>query len=140
MILILFISLIIPIISTIAVATWGLGFNIGIVISYVIFWGIGFFLLRIFLWNSYGKEILTLNKHKIFYIADYKYFKDGSQELDLTDLAIEIINEDKPEKSIGRLHLKNNSGNIETVLKVDISKLKQIEKEIKMHCNTTPTS
>ncbi len=136
LIVILLISLIIPITGTVALVISGIGFNIGILFSYVIFWGIGIFLFRILLWNSYGKEILTLNMNKINYIADYKYFKDGKQELDLTGLTIEIIHVDKPEKSVGRLRLKNNSEKIETVLIVDISKLKQIEKEIKMHYNT----
>ena len=135
LILILAISLVVPIISTIAIAVWGVGFNIGILITYAIFWGSGFFLLRAFLWNSYGQEILTIENEKIVYVADYKYFKDGKQEVNLLNATTEIIYEDTPNHPVGRLRIKNDKTTIETVLQIKIIELKEIEKEIKTHYN-----
>ncbi len=46
-------------------------------------------MLRIVLWNNFGKEIISLSDDKLSYIADYKYFKDGCREL--TTDAIPIL-------------------------------------------------
>ncbi len=39
---------------------------------------------------------------KISYIADYRLFRDGRQEITTKDLETEIIYEDEPDKSVSR--------------------------------------
>lgn len=109
--------------------------SIGIAFSFIICWGVGFFLLRVTLWNSGGREILTLDPEKISYIADYTLFKDGRQEITTEDLETEIIYEDEPNKPFGRLRLRNESTSIETVLQTTITELEEIRNEIKTRYN-----
>src|SRR5690606_18335443 len=94
----------------------GNGLHIGIAFSFMLCWGIGFYVLRLFLWNSYGREILILNKNNIIYLADYRLYKDGKRKIGTKNLEIEIINENDPKLSLGRLRLKNKSSSIETNL------------------------
>jgi len=42
------------------------------------------YLVRLFLWNTYGKEIIFEENQSIVYLADYKWFKDGRQEVKKT--------------------------------------------------------
>lgn len=135
--LILSILTLIPLAVTFFVLTYGDGPHIGIAFSFILCWGVGFYLLRLTLWNSVGREILTLAPEKISYIADYRLFKDGRQEITTKDLETEIIHEDEPDKSFGRLRLKNKSTSIETVLTTTIAELEELKNEIKTRYNNT---
>ena len=59
----------------------GQGFHIGYLIGGFIFGVLGFYLLRIALWNTYGTEFITFHPDHINYIADYGWFKDGKLSL-----------------------------------------------------------
>jgi len=135
--LVLIISFFLPIAATIFAIQYADGFKFGLIISYILCWGIGIYFLRIILWNTYGKEILTLHENLIVYYADYKYFKDGFQEIEVDNLNIEIIEESEDVCSMGRLYLFNEwtETAIETVLKERIEILNQIKNEIKTHYN-----
>tara|TARA_B110001452_G_scaffold138248_1_gene114906 strand:- start:202 stop:705 length:504 start_codon:yes stop_codon:yes gene_type:complete len=133
--LILTILTLIPLAATFFVLTYGDGPHIGIVFSFILCWGVGFYLLRITLWNSVGREVLNLEAKKISYMADYRLFKDGRQEISTTDLETEIIYEDEPNNQVGRLRLKNNTDVIETVIRAKIAELEELKKEIKTRYN-----
>ena len=133
--LILTILTLIPLAATFFVLTYGDGPHIGIVFSFILCWGVGFYLLRITLWNSVGREVLNLEAKKISYMADYRLFKDGRQEISTTDLETEIIYEDEPNSPVGRLRLKNNTDVIETVIRAKIAELEELKKEIKTRYN-----
>ena len=135
--LILAICGLIPILVTYFVLTKGDGPHFGIFISYLIFWGLGFYLLRIALWNTFGKEIITLEQDKISYLADYKYFKDGLKELKIKNLDIQIIYEDTMDIHVGRLRISNQESEIETVLKSSLTDLELIKEKIKTRYNKT---
>jgi hypothetical protein len=128
-IFIVFLALI-PLAVTFFALTYGDGLHIGIAFSFLIGWGVGFYLLRITLWNSVGREILSLNPESIVYLADYILFKDGRQKISTTDLRAETFYEDKPNKSLGRLRLKSNSAVIETALLMTLPDLEEIKTEI----------
>ncbi len=112
-------------------------FHIGIFISYFIFGLLGFLMLRIVLWNTFGKEIISLSQDKITYIADYKYFKDGQKELATDKLQVEIIYEDTTSVNVGRLRIFNPEGEIETVLKSSLTDLESIKNKIITYYSTT---
>lgn len=135
--LILFILTLIPLAVTFFVLTYGDGPHIGIAFSYLLCWGVGFYLLRVTLWNSVGREILTLDPEKISYIADYRLFKYGRQEIPIKDLETEIIYEDEPNKPIGRLRLKSTTSSIETAIQATIAELEELKNEIKTRYNKT---
>ncbi len=130
--LILCILTLIPIAATFFILIYGDGPHIGIAFSFILCWGIGFYLLRVILWNAVGREILILAPEKISYIADYLLFKDARQEIPTKDLGIEIIYEDEP---AGRLRLKSKSTSIETVLQTPIAELEELKNELKTRYN-----
>jgi hypothetical protein len=125
------ISGLIPIAATILVLIYGDGLHFGLVISYLLFWGGGYYLLRLVLWNTYGQEIFTLENDKIRYIADYKLFKDGRQEIDTQNLKIEIITHEETNKPVGRLKLTNGNTSIVSVLSAGLNDLKEIAEKLK---------
>jgi|SRR5690606_31507376 len=125
----------IPIAVTIFVLKSGEGPFIGIVFSFILCWGIGFYLLKLTLWNSVGREILSLETEKISYVADYRLFKDGRKEIEIRDLETEVIHEEQSDKPLGRLRLKTKSNSLETVLQMTISELEELRTEIKTHYN-----
>lgn len=76
-----FISFILPITGMIIGLAAGNGFHFIYFLSIVMFGLIGFYLLRVSLWNSFGKETIRFNKEQIIYEADYGWFKDGKKEI-----------------------------------------------------------
>ena len=112
---------------------------LAIAFSFLIFWGIGFAMLRTFLWNIFGKEIIELSGDKIIYLADFKYFKEAKQELDPDGLEVDIIHDEPNDKELGRLRLKNNSKEIETVLQTNLKDLQLIEEKITIRYYTSAT-
>ncbi|MEQ9312262.1 MAG: hypothetical protein RJQ05_06940 [Cytophagales bacterium] len=118
---------ILPIFGTIILILNQEGLHFVLLMIYIVFWGSGFYLLRVVLWNIYGQEILILERNRIIYIADYKLFKDGKKELEIDNLTSDIIAHPRNPKGKNKLLLKNNSSSLETVL--DISK-NEIEKII----------
>lgn len=127
----------IPILVAIYMMTIGDGLHFGLAISIIIFWGLGFYLLRILLWNTYGKEILNLDQNKIQYLADYKLFKDGRQELTPDKIEIEIINENSFDSENGRLRIKNRVNCIEMMLSSQLTDLELIKEKINTRYNKT---
>ncbi len=132
---ILFMLIIMPIAAAIFILTYGDGPHIGIAFSFILCWGVGFYVLRITLWNSVGREILTLDPEHITYIADYRLFKDGRKEISTRTLVTEIIYEDESSEQLGRLRLRNNSTSIDTVLQATITDLEEFKSEIKRRYN-----
>ena len=107
------------------------GLTIGILISYAFFWGIGFFILRFVLWNTYGQEVITFNRDWIDYYADFKFFKDGLRTIKNREITYGIF-EEVEEK--GRLIIENETEKIETSIKIPIKDLLILVEKIK----TTP--
>lgn len=48
-------------------------------IGFLIFGLVSFFLFRLLLWNTYGKEIYTISKNEFTAINDYGWFKDNNR-------------------------------------------------------------
>jgi len=65
--------------------TMGKGMHFGYFILLIVFGALGFYMLRLSLWSSRGREIISFQKGTITYIADYGWFKDGKQEREITD-------------------------------------------------------
>lgn len=133
--IIIFINGLIPFVFIFFMLTDGDGLNFVIIVPIIIFWGAGLYLLRVLLWNTYGKEILDLDDSRIQYLADYKFFKDSRKELNTDGLEIEIIYEDKMKLEKGRLRIKNSKNKIETVLQLKLTDLKILSEKIKTRYN-----
>jgi hypothetical protein len=62
----------------------GKDMHFGYILGIFVFGILGFYMLRISLWNTYGKEIITFENNNITYIADYGWFKDGKKQYEYT--------------------------------------------------------
>ncbi len=71
-----FMLLTLPLFSMISYISAGKGLNSGFFISILIFGLIGFYILRVTLWNTFGKEELVFYKNQCSYVANYGWFKD----------------------------------------------------------------
>lgn len=132
------ISWAIPIIVTIIALTKDIDMTFGIIFSYLLFGGIGTYLFRAFLWNTYGREIFTtLKNDKVLYTPDYKLFKGSQQQITTDGLTVELINYDQlgSDSVYGRIRLKNGQDEIKTVLKSKKTDLKNIVENIKTRYN-----
>ena len=76
--LVAFVSFIFPTIAIIN-AIISKEFQIGYVIAILVFWVIGFYMLRIGLWNTYGREIISFKDGIVEYQPDYGWFKDDKK-------------------------------------------------------------
>lgn len=83
MFLFAFLFFLVPLTGMILGLAMGKGMHIGYLIGLFFFGVMGFYLLRIALWNTYGLETITFKKDKIEYIADYGWFKDGKKQKEI---------------------------------------------------------
>lgn len=114
----------------------GGGFHFSYLIGLVILGLIGWYFLRILLWNKNGKEIITIHNHTLSYTANYGLFKDGTKTFQLSNETKVVINDhdSRPNKYISFENLGDSSGKdniIASVIKLkyssdtDFNKLEQ---------------
>tara|TARA_R110002020_G_scaffold44135_5_gene127482 strand:+ start:47 stop:532 length:486 start_codon:yes stop_codon:yes gene_type:complete len=127
---VLLICILIPIAATYFLISERKGPHIGIVLSFFFFWGIGFYLLRIILWNTFGREIIILEKDKILYEADYRFFKDGKQTISTENIEVVAVPTEDKTENLAILNFSNKQQHINTVLKVSLDKMRNIAQEI----------
>jgi hypothetical protein len=138
-ILILFFSLIsilFPIGGMIGSMASGNRFHFGFLIGIGIFGLIGFYLLRVFLWNSYGKEVISISQNNITYEADYKWFKDGKKikNIDSPNYSIRPIGYE--DENFGALVISSEQDCIESVIKMPNEQLEDLILKLKTVANT----
>lgn len=126
------ISFAMPIIATI-IAIFILELKPGILITYLIFGGTGYFFLKLFLWNKYGKEIFHLETDKIVYEADYKLFKGNKKEIKSIGFTLTIKESEGTTGKLGTITLTNKEINIESVIKVPVKELIEIKDKIEKY-------
>lgn len=124
LLLILIPCLLLPLIGTYVVLS-NYGPHIGILIIYLLFWGPGLFIFRSLLWNSFGKEVLEIHSEELTYYADFKYFKDGKQQINLQNVNIKSPKTNH-KTDMGRLIFKSGEKQIETVIEIPMEELKEV--------------
>jgi hypothetical protein len=130
--LIIIISALIPIAAAIAMVISEIDFYFGVLISFILFWGIGIYLIKVFLWNKYGREILSYQPDKISYMADYKYFKDS-----ICEISTDNLEASKVEKESGVIiKISNGDLTIMTVVPITIKEAENIIMETKTLYNS----
>lgn len=68
------------VIITIIIAT-GNRFHPGFLFMTGAFWLTANFFRRLYLWNTYGREVITFNSEALNYFCDYRYFQNRKQTL-----------------------------------------------------------
>lgn len=119
------ISFLIPILATLFAILF-MEFKPAILITYLLFGASGYFFLKLYLWNKFGKENLILLADKIVYTADYKLFKGNRKEINSAQIKIEIIQSIEDEK-LGTLKFTNDEAYIESVVRVPVYELIEIK-------------
>ena len=126
------IFLLIPITATIF-AKLMLELKPAILFTYLIFWATGYYFLKLYLWNKYGKEIFYLEKEKLIYIADYRLFKGNKKVITSKDIKIQIQNTEGEIANLGTLTISDGNLTIESVLKVPINELVELKNVIEKY-------
>ncbi|SRX76100.1 hypothetical protein AEQU3_03098 [Aequorivita antarctica] len=130
LIIVLLICLLIPIAITITLMSERKGPHFGIFLSFIFFWGIGFYMLRIILWNTFGREVLTFEDDKISYEADYRYFRDGKTSISTKDIEVVAVPTIDESAKLGILIFTNENQHIDTVLRVPFDKMTELAAEV----------
>lgn len=138
LLLILIPCLLLPLISTYAVLTY-YGAHIGILAIYVLFWGPGLFIFRSLLWNSLGKEVLEIHSTELAYHADFKYFKDGKQNIPVAGLKVKV-QKTNHKTNMGLLELENKGEKMNTVIEIPMEELHTVKQFIETSTQGKNTS
>lgn len=101
-------------------------FHIKYVIFLFFFGFVGFYMIRVQLWNTFGKEIITFEKDKVNYIADYGWFKDASKSIQGENFEYFIEPIGYESDKIGVLVISNEDNSIECVVKMPEDELKEL--------------
>jgi hypothetical protein len=86
-----FVIIITPIVALVIILSSGNGISFGFIITGIVSFLISHYLLRLYLWNRYGKETFILQKDKLISYNDYKFFKDNYQEMYYKSIRICIM-------------------------------------------------
>ncbi|MFL9838566.1 hypothetical protein ABS768_13715 [Flavobacterium sp. ST-75] len=69
----------------------------GFFIAFVVFGLLSLFLFRLFLWNTYGREIYTISNTEYTSVNDYGWFKDNPKSItSITTLEVVFIDRERP--------------------------------------------
>ncbi|EDM43077.1 hypothetical protein SCB49_12669 [unidentified eubacterium SCB49] len=119
-------TVLLPVLGVIGAINLGNELKIGHIIGPLLSGIIGFYLLRISLWNTYGKETIKLGDTTIEYVADYKWFKDGKQIINLDNAVFSFKEVGYEEDKMGSLFIENDTEQICSVVKLPISQIEVI--------------
>jgi hypothetical protein len=109
--LVAFVFFIFPVMGMISSIAGGNRFHISYLIGIGLFSLLGFYLLRISLWNSFGEEILQFGEHQISYEANYGWFKDGKKTITLENAKYSFLLVGYEDDSEGILQIENDPEN-----------------------------
>ena len=118
-----FISFVLPLLGLIINLFIGGGFNIGFIFGMAFFGFIGLTLLRMSLWNTFGREEIIFSDTQITYQADYGWFKGTAT---VYDYVLESFSIKTLSKNEGTLIIQGEKGYIETVIKMPINEIETL--------------
>lgn len=124
-----FLTIGLPISGMIFSIVSGNGLDIKMVLAVLFFGYLAFRLLRIFLWNTYGKETILFNKGNLLYEADYGWFKDAEKHFEYENLDFDtkpVLNKD----GMGNLVIKTEKEVCTSVVAIPIPELKKLIAEL----------
>ncbi|WP_060875550.1 hypothetical protein [Myroides odoratus] len=96
-----------------------------------------FLLLRVSLWNTCGKEVITIVDHKLTYTADYKWFKGKGEELIFKKIQFTLHQVGYEEDNKGVLVIIfDNKTMLKTVTKLDLVELTTLIAQLNKNGNS----
>lgn len=115
-----------PVVGTIIGLANRHGLNIGYFFVIGIFALLGFYLLRISLWNTYGEETIQILENKIIYEANYGWFKDGKKEIAISDPKYSFKSVGYEEDNECALVISSENSQIESVVKMPAEEMETL--------------
>lgn len=115
-----------PVFGLIYSVSEGSTFILAHVMAIVIFGGLAYYLLKMFLWNSYGSETIVFESNLINYQSDYGWFKGAEKTIPSEELYLEVIQAGWEEDQMGNLILTNDEESIHSAIKIPFEEIKQI--------------
>lgn len=111
----------------VVLVTGSVNFHYGYLLGIALLCFLSWYFLRLFLWNSYGKELIMFSKDRITYTADYRMFQESKQEIPLdehTHMSVADHND-------GSVYLRMSHGKqvIETIILVPKGQFKNFNWE-----------
>lgn len=126
-----FIMVALPIMGMVFNFLDGGAFHFGFVIGLGLFSLISFYLVRLFLWNTYGKEVITIGETTVNYYVDYHYFKGNQQEITYEELVFKIEPIGFEEEKLGRLIIAANDKDfIHSSVNMDLRELEEVIRKL----------
>ena len=77
-----------PIVALLIMMARGNGIPFGFILTIVISVLISNYLLKLYLWNKYGKEVFIIQRDKLISYNDYKLFKNNYEEVPYISLSV----------------------------------------------------
>ncbi|WP_394775153.1 hypothetical protein [Flavobacterium sp.] len=115
-----------PVLETIVGVLTGGGMQIGYFIGIGIFGLMGFYLLRVALWNTYGEENIEILDNKVSYEANYGWFKEDKKEMGITSPKYSFKSAGYEEDNEGVFVIYSESSQLESVVKMPITDLEAL--------------
>lgn len=126
------ISIVMPFLGIIWTISDGSKIKFGHLLSIFIFGFVTYYFLRIALWNSYGKELITLSKDVISYSASYGLFKGQPKEIENNNkLNFSYETNGFAEDNEGVLVISNEEKEIKCVTKMKIPELETLVSDLR---------
>lgn len=115
-----------PIAGLIARIIMGDGFHIAFFVGILFFGYLGFFMLKLALWNTCGKEIITKSNGLLEYEVDYGWFKRPRPSLNYDQLQISknMVNDGK--EQYGTLVFESEEEQIECATRLSLPELEEL--------------
>jgi len=115
-----------PIIGIFISFLMGSGFHVGFLVGMGLFGLMGFYLLRVSLWNTYGSEIIHIENQTITYVANYGWFKDEKQSQEINPIFFTIKQVGYVEDNKGALVIGTGTTSIECATKMSVDDLTEL--------------
>ncbi|NYA70516.1 hypothetical protein HZF10_06255 [Flavobacterium sp. MAH-1] len=104
----------------------GAGIKFGGLIAIGVFSLLGFYMLRLALWNHRGEEIIRFRNDEISYIADYRYFRDGKKSIRRNEISYSVCPVGYEEENVGVLIISNGESEIASVVKMPRNNIEKL--------------
>lgn len=106
---------------------YGYGFHIAYFIGVFFFAILGIYMLRISLWNTFGKEIIKYQDNTIDYVADYGWFKDKVKTLAFEGpIKFQVVPYHYEDDNLARLIIESENDSLICVTKMPFSELNEV--------------
>ncbi|MBZ4042145.1 hypothetical protein [Flavobacterium hibisci] len=115
-----------PLLGAIIGIANGSGLHIGYFITIGIFSLIGFYTLRMALWNTFGEETIQILEDRVIYEANYGWFKDGKKETSTSNLHFYALPVGYEEDNKGNLIIASDGIEVESVVNIEMTQLEEL--------------